>query len=171
MSITAFKNAIRHPARPTHFRVQLNFPGNDNNQIDSFFCKGASVPSATMGLVEMSYMARKAKFPGDRTYDDFQITIYNDIDFTVRKKLESWLELLNSTKGNISEDDWTKTQTDMSVFHLDGKGNVIKEYTLKNAWPNTPGEIIDLGWEQNDTPEEYTVNFTYDYWESPDTTQ
>jgi len=171
LDINRFKKVIRHPARPTHFRVQLNFPGNDNSEIDSFFCKGAQIPTVNVGLVEMSYMARKAKFAGDKTYDDWTITIYNDDNFTIRKKLENWIELINSTTENISEIDWTETQRDLIVFHLDGKENIIKQYIMRNAYPSNPGDAIDLGWDQNDTPEEYSVTFVYDYWESPDTTK
>lgn len=170
LNINTFKKAIRHPARPTHFKVQLNFPGNDSSQIDEFFCKGAQIPSSNIGPVELSYMGRKAKYPGDKTYDDWTVTIYNDDGFTIRKKLENWIELINTTKTNISESDWTKTQRDLAVFHLDGKGNILKQYFVKNAFPLTPGDAIELGWDQNDTPEEYTVAFAYDYWESPDTT-
>lgn len=171
LDINAFKQRIRHPARPTHFLVQLNFPGNDNTESDQFYCKGAQIPSSNIGMVELSYMGRKAKYAGDRTYDDWSITIYNDDDFTIRKKFERWLELINTTKTNISEIDWAKIQTDMIVFHLNGQNKIIKQYIFKNAWPTMPGDAIDLAWDNNDTAEEYTVNISYDYWESPDTTR
>jgi hypothetical protein len=39
-----------------------------------------------------------------------------------------------------------------------------------NGWPETydPQEV---GWDLNDTPEEYTIGFAYDYWTSDTTEQ
>jgi hypothetical protein len=35
--------------------------------------------------------------------------------------------------------------------------------------PTNVGGAIALNWDTNDSPEEYTVNFAYDYWESETT--
>lgn len=169
--MNVFKQAIRHPARSTLFKVQLNFPGNENSQIDSFFCKGAEIPSSKLKSIGMSYMGREVFYPGDRSYDTFPVTIYNDNGYVVRRKLENWCELINTSKTNISEIDWTTVQRDMKVFQLDGQGKVLKEYTMKNAFPTSPGSKIKLDWDSNDRPEEYEVDFVFDYWESPDTSK
>lgn len=163
LSIDRFKNVIISPARPTLFKIQLNFPDGNNEEIDTVFCKGAQIPSADVGIIELSYMGRKAKYAGDKTFTDWTVTIYNDTNFTIRRKIESWSEILNSTKGNLSSTNWNNYQRNIKIFHYDGDNKVIKEYTLINAFPINTGDPIDLGWDQNDTAEEYSVTFAYDY--------
>lgn len=171
MNVGRFKQAFRSPARPTTFRVQLNFPiAGDNSANDEFYCKGAQIPSRPIGLIEMSYQGRKVKFQGDSTFDAWNVTIYNDIDFTIRRKLERWIERVNTAKGNISYTNWQDVQANLKVFQLDGVGNVLKTYTMINAWPMSTGDPIDLDWGNNDTVEEYAVSFEYDYWESDTST-
>lgn len=45
-------------------------------------------------------------------------------------------------------------------------GELIKTIKLVNMWPSSIAPI-DLGWENNDQLEEFTVVWQYDYWVSP----
>jgi hypothetical protein len=166
LSIDNFKANFRAPARHTLFRVQLNFPTGENSNIDKFFCKGSQLPSSDMNPIELSYMGRKTKYAGDRTFHDWMITVYNDTNFTIRDKIERWVELAGGAKTNLGEQYWDKYQTNMNVFQLDMNNDVIKEYKLVNCWPMSCGDPIDLSWDMNDTAEEYSVTFSIDYWES-----
>ena len=71
LRIDDFKRVLQSPARPTLFMVQLNFPNGDNSDKDAFFCKGAQLPSSDTGMIELSYMGRKAKYAGDRVFSRY----------------------------------------------------------------------------------------------------
>lgn len=168
LNIERFKNNFGSPARPTLFQVQINFP-TGNTEKDTFMCKGAQVPTRTVGLIEIPYMGRRIKYAGDSTFEAWTVTVLNDNDFTIRKKLEQWAEIINGARDNISAVDPRDYKRDLKVSHLDGAGNVVKEYVFIGAYPSNVGDEIDLSWENNDQPEEYGVMFEYDYWESETT--
>lgn len=167
MRVEKFKANFGSPARPTLFRVYLDFPGTGKEEKDVFFCKGAQIPSRNTGKIELSYFGRKIQYAGDTTYDDWTVTIYNDVDFTIRKKLEAWAELINGAKDNRSKFRPEDYKRDLRVDHVDGEDNIIKTYTFVGAFLQTTGDPIDLSWENSDQQEEYSVNFAYDYWYDP----
>ena len=170
LNIDQFKSVFRNPARSNLFLVQLNFPSPISNDAkDVFYCHSASLPTRTVGVIDIGYMGRHIKFQGDSSYNEMTIGIYNDLDFTLRKKFEAWVELVNGAKDNLSAIDWGTIQTDMKVFQLDGKENVIKVYKLVHAWITSCGDQIDLGWDQDNQAEQYTITIDYDYWETETT--
>jgi len=167
MDIERFKANIGSPARPTLFKVMLNFPtGGDNSDKDEFFCKGAQIPTRTIGMFELSYMGRKCKWAGDSSFDDWTVTIVNDNNFTIRNKLERWAELINGARDNISKLYKPEWATDLFVFHLNGLKQTIKTYKFIGCFPTSVGDPIELSWDNNDSPEEYSVTFAVDYWET-----
>ena len=164
MRIESFKSAFGNSARPTLFRVMLQFPGDS---VDStFYCKAASIPTRTIGEIELNYMGRKVYQPGDTTFEPWTVTVYNDTTFAVKRALESWQEIMNEAKNNVGSMDPSEYERDLMVFHLDNQDNVIKQYTFKSAFPLNSGDEIPLDWGSVDTAEEYAVQFRYLYWTS-----
>ena len=73
-------------ARPNLFAVTLTFPllvdnGTVSGQKVTFMAKAAQLPGSTVGTVPVYYFGRELKFPGNRTFPDWTITIINDEDF------------------------------------------------------------------------------------------
>jgi len=169
MKIEQFKSSFGRVARPTLFQVQLQFPGASVES--TFFCKGASIPTRTIGEIEIPFMGRKTFQPGDATYEPWTITIFNDVNFTVRRELENWHEIMNEAKNNRGVSNLSEYERDLSVFHLDDQENILKQYIFKSAWPTNSGDEIALDWGSADTAEEYSVQFRYDYWTTPDVTR
>ena len=54
-------------------------------------------------------------------------------------------------------------QTDVVVQQLDRDDKVLKTYTLINAFPTGLGEIA-VSYDTNDTIEDFTVDFAYEYY-------
>ena len=72
---------------------------------------------------------------------------------------------INNHEDNIGLVNPNDYQTDLIVQQLDRQDNVTKTYTITGAFPvNISG--IDLAYETNDTIEEFTVEFAYQYWKS-----
>ena len=62
------------------------------------------------------------------------------------------------TPQNISE-----YQSGAIVRQYDRQGGVVRSYQFVGIWPSNIS-AIDLAWDSNDTPEEYTVEFQVQYW-------
>ena len=158
MNIDNFKNNFADAARPNLFEVTLS------DELDyTFYCKGASIPASTIASVDVPYMGRVIKVQGNRTYEDWTVTIYNDEKFTVRDKLETMHSNMNDAKTNKSNTLFTPVGAKVVQLGLDGgKG---RTYTFSGLFPTEIGSI-ELSWDSNDTVEEYTVTFAYNFWEA-----
>ena len=172
-------------ARASLFEVFLALPAgiaepNAEYQF-RFVCKAASIPASTLGTVEVPYFGRKIKMAGNRTFDNWTVTIMNDEDFLVRNAFEKWSSFINSHKNNlrdasaIFENGLGAYRTEATVRHYAKTGVFAggtsagdaaistREYKFRNIFPVSVSNI-DLAWETTDAIEEFTVEFAYDYW-------
>ena len=166
-------NLVGDGARPNLFEVTLTFPTvADNNvlagQKVSFMAKTAQLPGSTVGTVPLYYFGRELKFAGNRTFADWTLQIINDEDFTIRNSLESWLNAINSHAGNVRNSAAggpSGYTTDAVVTQYGKTGDALKAYTFVGMFPLDLG-AIDLDWGSNDSIEEYSVTFAYQWWEA-----
>lgn len=161
-------------ARPNLFNVLVNFPGysGGDKEETSFMCKGAQLPGSTLGIIPVPFRGRQVKLVGDRTFEPWTITVFNDTDFNVRNAFETWMDGMNghsTNLGTFSNDAGSVYATNMEVEQLDQTGVPIKTYFLKNAFP-TAISPIDLSYDANDQVEEFTVTIEFDYWTNDNTT-
>ena len=170
-------NMIGDGARPNLFGVTLTFPGIATNGSTAgakttFMAKSAQLPGSTVGTVPMYYFGRELKFAGNRSFADWTLTIINDEDFTIRNSLESWMNAINSNAGNVrsaaagSPSGYT---VDAEVTQYGKAGNVLKTYKFVGMFPVDVAPI-DLDWGTNESNEEYSTTFAYQWWESNTTT-
>ena len=54
----------------------------------NFSCKGAAIPAQTIGVVEVPYFGRVVKVPGNKTFDNWTVTVINDENFQIRNGFE-----------------------------------------------------------------------------------
>ena len=168
-TITQFRSEIskqKNLARPNLFEVNVTGKAI-NNALFPFMAKIATIPPSTMGVVEVPYFGRQVKVPGNRTFDNLSLTILNDEKFSIRNSLEAWMALMNSHVGNVQGQSLAAltTNTEVTVKHygVSGANDVLGEWKFVNCFPINLGEIA-LDWGSNDTVEEYTVDWAYDYW-------
>jgi hypothetical protein len=158
-------------ARPNLFAVSLTFPTIAQNstaagQKTTFMAKTAQLPGSTVGMVPMYYFGREIKLAGNRTFADWSLTIINDEDFLIRNSLESWMNAINSNEGNLrnsTANNLSGYSVDASVQQFGKTGNVLKTYNFAGMFP-VDISPIDLDWGTNDSIEEYSVTFAYQYW-------
>ena len=137
----------------------------------NFSCKASAIPAMAVGVVEVPYFGRVVKVPGNKTFDNWTVTVINDEDFNLRNGFEKWMEGMGTHQGNvstISAGDGT-LYGDATVIHYGKAGDTSKlaEYKFANIFPVAVSEIA-LGWDANDAIEEFTVEFAYDYWTHTD---
>jgi len=170
-------NMIGDGARPNLFQVSLTFPAVAANgalagQKATFMAKAAQLPGSSVGTVPVYYFGRELKFAGNRTFPDWTLQIINDEDFIIRNSLESWLNAINSHQGNVRNPQASNNvgyTVDAKVTQYGKTGNTLKEYSFVGMFPIDVAPI-DLDWGSNDTIEEYSVTFAYQYWTSGSTT-
>lgn len=165
-SINDFSSSFRGGVRPNLFQVHM-FPqaagGNMGNF--SWLCKGSSMPVSQVGNIDVPYQGRQLKVPGDRTFADWTVTVFNDPEMSVRSKFEGWMRNIQAHDNNYQRVNSDEVYGVAIVQQLDRKGNTLRSYTMKDIYP-TEVAAIDLSWDSNDQVEEYAVTFAVNSWES-----
>ena len=157
-------------ARPNQFRVELTFPsyvtlGVVAGARAQFLCKAAQLPASTIETLPVLYRGRPVNFAGERTFQPWTVTVYNDTTFGIRNALEQWqsgIQNYNTTSGRTNPTDY---QVDLSVLQLDRNGAIIKSYKFVDAFPTTIS-AIGLDYEQQNAIEQFDVEFQYNFFTS-----
>jgi hypothetical protein len=153
--------------RANLFRATINFPAyaGGNSETTSFMCKAAQLPSSVIAQIDIPFRGRQLKIAGDRTFENWSVTIINESTFAVRNSFETWMNGINEHKAGTGLLNPTDYQADLIIEQLGRSEEVLKTITIRGAFPvNVSG--IDLSYDTTDAIEEYTVEFAYQYWES-----
>lgn len=163
-SINEFKSQlVGGGARPTLFEVRLTNPVTSVADFKiPFMVKAAQLPGSTLGSYTVPYFGRQIKYAGDRTFEDWTVTVINDEDFLIRNALEAWSNSINSHVSNTRSlpQDY---KSDAQVIQYGKDGTALRQYTFQGLYPINL-DPIDLNWETQDTIEEFGVTFQYDLW-------
>lgn len=148
-------------ARPNLFEVEIPFLG----QNFKFKCKAAPLPAGNVDKVPVGYMNRKLNVAGDRTFDDWTCTIYNDDAHKTRDAIVAWQGLAHGQGNAITgaAPAEYKKQALMRQFHRDGQ-TITKEYTITGIWPTVVAEV-QMDWDSNNEVQTFEVTFALDWWE------
>jgi hypothetical protein len=175
-------------ARANLFEVTLRLPraletlpgvqslaGQGIAETSRFLVRAAQLPGSTIGTVNVPYFGREVKFAGNRTFADWTVTVINDEDFKIKNTFERWLDYVNSHAGNRRQSSDPANKLDyfaqLGVTQYSKSGGAgIKKYTFVDAFP-VDVSPIDLNWGDNDSIEEFTITFAYQYWISDTTDQ
>ena len=185
-TLSQFKSKlIGGGTRPNLFEVSIpTFPsaiseawsaGDDaENGIFKFLCKASVLPASNLGSIEIPFRGRTLKVAGDRTFDDWTVTIINDEDFKLRTAFERWSNVMSRLDDATGVTNPTSYMTDGYVQQLGrgdsigatgnegGESSVLRSYKFFDVFPITVGEIA-LSYDTTDTLEEFDVTFRYQY--------
>ena len=173
-NINDFKSVLKGGgARANQFQVTMPFPGfaaegGETRQM-SFLCKATNLPGQTLAETTVPFRGRVLYIAGDRTFETWTTTMFNDTDFALRNAFERWMNEINSLSDNSGLTNPSDYQVDAFVDQLDRAGQVIKSYTFRGLWPLTIGNI-DLAYDSNDAVEEFEVTYRYQFFETNTTT-
>ena len=183
LGILEFQKAIRGGVRPNLFSVTHPWPAADTGLSTptitgatigaevTYMCKSAALPATNVGTVELPFRGRVIKVPGDRTYETWTGTFYMDDAFALRSAYEKWIELTNAVDQNTASADIVDTWEDIKITQLDkfggdgaadGKLKELRTYRLVQAFPVSVSQI-SLAYDNNDSYEEFDVEFAYQY--------
>lgn len=163
-NINEFKSQlVGGGARPTLFQVQLANPIEPVADIKvPFMVKTAGLPASNLGSYTVPYFGRQVKYGGDRTFEDWTVTVINDEDFAVRNALEAWSNAVNSHDSNTRALPQAYKSNGI-VTQYSKNGSALRTYIFEGLYPVTI-DSIPLSWETVDTIEEFGVTFQYDLW-------
>jgi len=164
IALNDFKAKVGDVARPNRFLFTFASPvsGADAETM-SYLCKGAQLPSKTIGEIVLNWQGMQNKIAGDPVFDDLTLTFINDYDQAGRKTFEDWMKYIVDQTSNDREAQGDY-KIDALVQLLGRKGEVIATFKLFGAWPKQL-DAVDLNSETSDTQSEFGVNLGMDYWE------
>ena len=180
-NINAFRSQMQlDGARPNLFEVVMNFPTLATAGVPqsasrtsgvpeqfSFFCRAAQLPGSTVNAIPVNYFGRELKFAGNRTFTEWTVTLLNDEDFKVRNAFELWMNGMNSHAGNLRNPEFSSPSSytvDATVIQYAKTGEPLKSYTFVGMFPIDLSPI-DVDWSITDAIEEYSVTFSYQWWQ------
>ena len=183
-------------ARPNLFEVQIpNLPdaandstpkadwGTDVQENFSILCKAANLPASNIASIDVPFRGRTLKVAGDRTIDNWTITVINDEDFGIRNAMEAWMNAIARLSNNTGATKPEAYMTDAYVYQL-GRGYSGDRHSTKNSDTADSTKVtplksykfidifpvsvaaIDLSYDSSDTIEEFTVEFAVQSFES-----
>jgi hypothetical protein len=157
------------------FLIDINFPQSialqtEDQQLTNILCKSAALPGSNLGVIEVPFRGRTVKIAGDRTFDTWTATFFNDKDFKLRSFFEQWANSINTHEGNTSPlftpNNSDGYMADLGVKQLEKdsseEGSILRAYSLKYCFPTNVSQI-DLAYDSNDQIEEFTVEWQYSY--------
>ena len=177
-NVSSFIQRVGQGVKPNMFMVDVNFPGSlsksaDDLETTNIMCKSAALPGSNLGVIEVPFRGRTVKIAGDRTFDTWTVTFFNDKDFKLRAFFEEWANKINTHEANTSElfvpNSSTGYTADLKVKQLEKDdtttGSVLRQYTLVYCVPTDVSQI-DLAYDSNDQIEEFTVEWQYSYFKA-----
>ena len=173
-NVSSFLQNIGQGVKPNMFLVDVKFPDvldkGSEQELINVMCKSAALPGSNLGVIEVPFRGRTVKIAGDRTFDTWTATFFNDKDFKLRSFFEQWANSINTHDDNTAP-LFTPNKSDGYMGELivkqlekdttDG-GSILRQYTLVHCFP-TNVSPIDLAYDSNDQIEEFTVEWQYSY--------
>lgn len=184
-TIDKFKSRISGGiARPNLFEVVLATPDgvvdtdvNDFGIKSRFLVKAAALPASNIAPISVPFRGRTLKIAGDRTFDEWTVTVINDTDFAIRSSMERWMNSIakvSDNSGLTNPEDYIK---DLKIYQL-GRAQVaqntqesetdmpiLRTYKFHGCFPTNVSQL-DLSYDQSDALEEFTVTFQVQWWEA-----
>ena len=146
--------------RANRFKVFIPRAGN---KIE-FLCKAANIHAGTLGEVVVPFRGHNLKLAGERTFEDWQITVINDVEFSVRSGLEAWQEEIQAMDSGVGSTSTDYLISRAFVEQLNKDDSVLARYEFFNMFPKNLG-AIELSYDTVDALEEFNVDFTFSHWE------
>jgi len=155
------------------FKSQLTAGGVRNNRFRvfipragdkaEFLVKAAGIPTETIPMAEVKFRGATLKIAGERTYEDWTVTVINDVDFSIRTGIEDWMGEIQERDSGIGAVDLDYLVSRASVSQLHRDDSVLATYEFFNMFPTILGSIaLDMDSEDVQT---YDITFAYSHFE------
>jgi hypothetical protein len=169
-SISTFINQFQGGTRPNRFRITGTAPAGVGDLFgpEGIYCMASSLPESNVGIIPIPFRGRIYKFPGDRSYNEWTVTILDDNGTQLWGTWHRWSEKFNSHVDNLAAArDHKSNFCTITVHHLDHQSDaVVKSIALQNAWPVQVGPVqLDMGAANQLV--QFQVQIAYSHYTSP----
>ena len=165
-TLSKFKAALSNGgARPSLFDVSISIPTASGSTPSEFAstCSVSAIPPLTVTPIERQYFGRTVKIPGDMVFGDLSTTIINTENYSVRTALESWVNKINNTAGNIGFSDNSSGFGSVTLTQYDKTGKSLLTWKFVDCWPQTISEVA-LSYDTASDIETFDVTWAYNYY-------
>jgi hypothetical protein len=157
--------------------------GSEEQEDFMIMCKAAQLPASTIASIDVPFRGRTLKVAGDRTIENWSVTVINDENFNIRNAMEAWMNAIARLSNNTGATNPGSYMCDAYVYQL-GRGysgnrfskansgtadgetiSPLKTYKFIDIFPVSVSSI-DLSYDSSDTIEEFTVEFAVQSFES-----
>ena len=157
--------------------------GSEEQEDFTIMCKAAQLPASTIASIDVPFRGRILKVAGDRTIENWSITVINDENFNIRNAMEAWMNAIARLSNNTGAVNPSSYMCDAYVYQL-GRGyssnrhskansgtadgetiTPLKSYRFIDIFPVSVSSI-DLSYDSSDTIEEFQVEFAVQSFES-----
>lgn len=156
--------------RPNRYEVVVTFPNGIGSVQDStkimFTCKASGIPASSMGVAVVPYKGREIKLPGDKVWDDWNVSVLLDTDFLARGVFEDWHDGLLGFESNVTRSDWIDPINCFGsaiVTALGRDDEVTATYNITGIFPVNVGEI-GLDYSDNNNVAMQQISFAINGW-------
>ena len=157
--------------------------GSEEQEDFTIMCKAAQLPASTIASIDVPFRGRILKVAGDRTIENWTVTVINDENFNIRNAMEAWMNAIARLSNNTGAVNPDSYMTDAYVYQLgrgyssgrfskansgtdDGESvTPLKSYKFLDIFPVSVSSI-DLSYDSSDTIEEFTVEFAVQSFET-----
>lgn len=165
-NIEAFKARFGDGAKSSLFYYQPNWPGGldaDVSQEDAtFLVRTAQLPSTALEEGILNWQGFDWKFASKRTFTDVVVAFNVDKDAKIRMLFEKWSNLIHNPRNNFYSLH-SEYMSDQRLMMVGYEGEVILEFTLRDAWPK---EVSQISMDYSSTEvAQFDVTFSYQYHE------
>lgn len=167
LKVDRIKQALGAGVRSNLFRIVINKPPAiaipDQDKL-SLLVRSGQIPGTSLTPIEVPFRGARLKVPGDRTFDPWTATIYNDQGMVYRTFFESWNNGLKGFVSNVATEDPSDYYCQIDIYQLNQQGEEIgAAWSLIDAWP---GDLtaIDLSSDNENSISDFSVTFQFQYW-------
>ena len=161
-TISDFKNNFRGGVRPNLYQVMINAPAVGFMNLQ-FLGKATQIPGSTISNIDVAYRGRMLKVPGDRTFEDWTVTVLNDPNWQYRTMFEEWMNRISNHSQNQTSTTVNGVYGSAAVMQLNRSGGVMRTYRIQDMYPTTVAPI-ELAMDPDGAPEEFAVTFAINNW-------
>jgi hypothetical protein len=143
----------------------------DVEELMRFMIKATALPASTVSAISVPFRGRQLHVAGDRSFDDWSVTVINDTNFSIRSAMERWMNLINrheDTTGLINPASYQKNATVHQLGRGQFKANqvpILRSYKFYGIWP-TSIDAISLDYGADNQIQEFNVTFKVHWWEA-----
>lgn len=159
--------------RNTMFRCRIIFPQAVVNSVSdlaedsTFLVKASAIPGANNAVIPIYFRGRQLKVNGDKTFDDWALTVYSDRGYNMRAGFEKWAEIVARHSEIYGEVEYENYFSRAYITQLDRNHKAIRSYMLEGVWP-TAVESIPVAFDAVNQIQEFGVSLAVQYWAAAD---